>query len=31
MRGLATFVAHLVFGITAAAMYWKLKRPDAER
>jgi hypothetical protein len=31
MRGLATFVAHLVFGITAAAMYWKLKRPDGER
>jgi hypothetical protein len=30
MRGLATLVAHLVFGMTAAAMYWKLKRPKAE-
>jgi uncharacterized membrane protein len=31
MRGLATLVAHLVFGMTAAAMYWKLKPPDVER
>jgi hypothetical protein len=31
MRGLATLVAHLAFGMTAAAMYWKLKPPEAER
>lgn len=31
MRGMATLVAHLIFGVTAAAMYWKLKRPDVER
>jgi hypothetical protein len=26
MRGWETFVAHLVFGITAALMYWQLER-----
>jgi hypothetical protein len=31
MRGVATFMAHVMFGMTAAAMYWKLKRPDVER
>jgi hypothetical protein len=31
MRGMATLAAHLIFGMTAAAMYWKLKRPDVER
>jgi hypothetical protein len=31
MRGMATLAAHLVFGMIAAAMYWKLKRPDANR
>ena len=27
MRGAATFVAHLIFGMVAAAMYWKLEQP----
>jgi hypothetical protein len=31
MRGMATLAAHVVFGMTTAAMYWKLKRPDANR
>jgi hypothetical protein len=26
MRSWETFVAHLVFGITAALMYWQLER-----
>jgi hypothetical protein len=30
MRGWASIVAHLVFGITAALVYWKLERPQAE-
>lgn len=25
MRGLATFIAHLIFGMVAAATYWKLE------
>lgn len=28
MRGLATLVAHLIFGMVAAAMYWKLEQPQ---
>jgi hypothetical protein len=31
MRGMATLAAHLIFGMTTATMYWKLKRPDVER
>jgi hypothetical protein len=27
MRGWATFAAHLVFGMSAAIIYWKLERP----
>lgn len=27
MRGLATVIAHLIFGMSAAIMYWKLERP----
>lgn len=29
MRGWATFMAHLIFGITAALLYWKLGRQSA--
>lgn len=28
MRGWAALVAHLIFGMTAAATYWKLERRD---
>lgn len=27
MRGWATFVAHLMFGLAAAVLYWRLRRP----
>ena len=27
MRGWATFLAHLVFGLVAALLYWRLRRP----
>lgn len=27
MRGLATLVTHLIFGMSAAILYWKLERP----
>jgi hypothetical protein len=30
MRGMETLIAHLIFGMTAAGMYWYLKRPEAE-
>ncbi|MFN3297178.1 hypothetical protein [Caldimonas sp.] len=29
LRGWATLMAHLVFGISAALLYWKLARRDA--
>lgn len=29
MRGWATLVAHLIFGMSAAIIYWKLERPIA--
>lgn len=28
LRGWATFIAHLVFGFTAALLYWRLRRPS---
>ena len=28
LRGIATLIGHLVFGITAALVYWKLHRPE---
>jgi hypothetical protein len=28
LRGLSTLVAHLIFGLVAAAMYWKLEQPQ---
>lgn len=31
MRGWATLVAHLIFGITTAGMYWQLERRDPDR
>lgn len=31
MRGPDTFAAHVVFGIVAAVLYWRLKRTAAER
>ena len=31
LRGWPTLVAHLIFGMTAAAMYWKLERRELER
>lgn len=31
MRGWATVVAHLIFGMVAAAMYWKMERRELER
>jgi len=30
LRGWPTLVAHLIFGMTAAAMYWKLERRELE-
>jgi hypothetical protein len=30
MRGWATMVAHLIFGMSAAIIYWKLERPLGE-
>jgi hypothetical protein len=30
MRGWATFMAHLIFGISAALLYWKLARQSAQ-
>jgi hypothetical protein len=27
MRGWATFLAHLLFGLVAALLYWRLRRP----
>lgn len=29
LRGSATLAAHIVFGVVAALLYWKLKRTDA--
>lgn len=31
MRGWATFIAHLIFGMAAAIMYWQLERPQHGR
>ncbi|MGB7478768.1 MAG: hypothetical protein WA924_00420 [Burkholderiaceae bacterium] len=31
MRGWSTLVAHLIFGMVAAAIYWKMERPEVER
>jgi len=30
LRGWSTLIAHLVFGITASLLYWKLARPGAD-
>ena len=30
MRGWATFIAHLVFGLAAAVLYWRLRRRGAD-
>jgi hypothetical protein len=30
LRGWATLVAHLIFGMSTAAMYWQLQRSDIE-
>jgi hypothetical protein len=27
MRGWSTLAAHLIFGMSAAIIYWKLERP----
>jgi hypothetical protein len=31
LRGWATLVAHLVFGVSAALLYWKLARRGVAR
>lgn len=31
LRGWATLIAHLVFGITAALLYWRLRHPSVTR
>ncbi len=31
LRGWATFVGHLVFGMSASFLYWKLSKPASER
>jgi amino acid permease len=33
LRGWPTFIAHLVFGVTASLLYWKLAKrlPDPQR
>jgi hypothetical protein len=28
VRGVATLIAHLIFGMVAAALYWKLEQPE---
>lgn len=30
IRGAATLIAHLIFGMSASFLYWKLERDDAE-
>lgn len=31
LRGWATFIAHMVFGMVAAGLYWKFERVEADR